>query len=133
MKKFFTAALLAGILFFPITGVAEIQTFDGTGKYFVSDFETGEIGQQRAIQKATEDAQDKAEVYLKAFCRMRDIDLTDDEIAAIVHNVIMIDDVHAEKKITDINGDLVIIWTATLKATIDTEAINDYIMRKDKS
>ncbi|MBR1646695.1 MAG: hypothetical protein IJ685_07960 [Selenomonadaceae bacterium] len=133
MKKFFTAALLAGILFFPTTGVAEIQTFDGTGKYFVSDFETGEIGQQHAVIRAKRDACDKAEVYLKAFCQMRDIDLTDDEIAAIVHNVIMIDDVHAEKKITDINGELVLIWIATVKATIDTEAVNKFIMRKDKS
>ncbi|MBR1645429.1 MAG: hypothetical protein IJ685_01505, partial [Selenomonadaceae bacterium] len=73
MKKFFRRTLTAllivsGLLTVAVVG-AEIKMFNGTGKYIMSEFENEEIAQKRAIQKAKEDAQDKAGVFLTSFSK----------------------------------------------------------------
>ncbi|MBR1646386.1 MAG: hypothetical protein IJ685_06375, partial [Selenomonadaceae bacterium] len=83
MKKFFRHALTTLIVFvtllFAVIVGAAVQTFEGTGKYIMSEFETEEIAQKRAIQKATEDAQDKAGVYLTSFSKSVNANLVADE------------------------------------------------------
>ena len=132
MKKFLTAVLIVVGLLTAVV-VAAIQTFDGNGRYVMSEFETEDIARQRAIQKAKENAQDKAAVYVKSFCQANGIDLTDDEISAVVHNTIIVDDVQLKQEAADINGERVVIWTATVKATIDTDSIFDFIARAEKA
>ena len=52
MKKFLAAMLVASSLFFTSTSYAEIQTYEGTGEYYMSDFETFDVAQQRARKRA---------------------------------------------------------------------------------
>ena len=112
--------------------VAAIQIFNGTGKYIMSDFETEDIAKKRAIQRAREDAQDKAGVYLTSFSKTENARLTADEISAVTNNIIDISDVEVQSEPFEVNGETGVIWTVTLKATIDPDGIFDFIKRDDK-
>ena len=134
MKKFFRRMLtvlfvVAGLLTAVV--VAAVQTFGGQGRYVMSDFDTESIAQQRAIQRAKEDAQDKAGVYLTGFSQSVNAVLTADEISAVTNNIIDIADVQLESKIADADGESVVIWTATIKANIDPDGIFDFIKRDE--
>ena len=111
---------------------AAIQTFDGTGKYIMSDFEDTNIAQQRAIQRAKIDAQDKAGVYLTGFSQSVNARLTVDEISAVTNNIIDVFDVDVQAEPFEVQGETGIIWTATLKANIDPDGIFDWLKRDDK-
>lgn len=88
MKNFLpTLLIVAGLLTATIVGAA-IQTFDGTGQYIANEFETRDIAEKRARQKAERDAQKRAGVYLQTFSRSVNAELTDDEISAVTNNII---------------------------------------------
>ena len=135
MKKFFrrtlTALLIVACVLTTVV-FAAIQTFNGMGKYIMSDFETEDIAKQRAIQRAREDAQDKAGVYLTSFSKTENARLTADEISAVTNNIIDISDVQVDSKPFEVDGEPGVIWTVTLKATIDPEGIWDFVKRDDK-
>jgi len=126
-----TLLIVASLLTAVIVGAA-VKIFDGQGRYVMSDFETEAIAKQRAIQRAKEDAQDKAGVYLTSFSRSVDARLTDDEISAVTNNIISVSDVKVDSKIADADGEQVIIWTATLKASIDPDGIFNFLKCDDK-
>ena len=136
MKKFFrhmfSALLIVAVLLTAAVVFAEIKMFDGSGRYVMSEFETESIARQRAIQKAKTDAQDKAGVYLTSFSQSVNSRITADEISAVTNNIIDVSDVKVDSKIVDADGEPVVIWTATLKAKIDTDGISDWLKRDDK-
>ena len=111
---------------------AEIKTYDGTGRYFTSNFENPDIAKKRALQRAKSNAQKQADIYLQTYSRSVNAKITDEEISAVVNNTIEVNDVTYEQKIFKINGEHVSIWTATLTTGINTDAINDFIKRDER-
>ena len=123
-----TTLLIVTIFFAAAVVNAAVQTFDGRGQYIMSDVDTQDIAKQRACQRAERDACKKATVYLKSYLRSMKVELTDDEIAAVVNNIIKFSDVRCEKKLVE--GDAArILFTVTLTATIDSGNIYDFINR----
>ncbi len=62
---FFTVA------FFMVSSIAcaEIMTYEGTGEYVMSDFETPDIAKQRAKVRAEQNAAEQAGVYVQSYTR----------------------------------------------------------------
>ena len=129
MKKFFaTLLIVAG---FTAIVYAAVQTFDGAGKYIMSDFENHDVAKQRAQMRAERDAQKKAGVALKIFSRSVNAKLTDDEISAVTNNIISISDLTIEPVPFEVNGVAGVMYTATLKAQIDTDGIYAWLKCDD--
>ena len=136
MKKFFRRALtvlliVASALSSAIVE-AKVQTFDGTGQYIMSDFENHDIAKMRAQQRAERDAQKKAGVALKTFSRSINAELADDAVSAVVNNIIQVSEVKIVPVRFEAEGEVGIIYRATLKATIDTDGIYAWLKRDDK-
>lgn len=64
----FIASLLA-VSIFSSACSAELKSFDGTGTYTMSSFETMNVAEQRAIQAAERDALEKAGVYVSSYTK----------------------------------------------------------------
>ena len=131
MKKFFRRALtalliVAALLTASLVGAA-VQIFDGTGQYIMSDFEKHDIAKQRAQQRAERDAQKRAGVAIKTFSRTIDNELADDEVSAVMNSIIEISDVKIVPVPFETNGEAGLMYRATLKATIDTDGVYDWL------
>ena len=132
-KKILLSLCSAMILFFASIGLAEVQMYDGVGKYVMSDFEDQEIAKQRARVRAEQAAKDKAGVYLTNFSRVENFNLAANEISAITNNITnVVGEVKYESSVAEVDGMPVVIWTATLQANIDTDGIKNYLDRDDK-
>lgn len=111
MRKFFATVLaVMSVLTATLVGAA-VQMFDGEGKYIMSDFEDPTIAEQRAIQRAKENAQDKAGVYLTSFSKSENALLTVDEISAVTNNIIEVSDVDVQAEPFEVKGETGIIYT----------------------
>ncbi|MBR1396549.1 MAG: tetratricopeptide repeat protein [Selenomonadaceae bacterium] len=108
---------------------AEVRTYTGIGKYIMSEYETQEIAQQRAINKAMRDAKDKAGVHLQTYSRSVSGNLTNDEIFAITNNITDV----LEKKCVPVpfeaNGEAGLMYEATVTVTIDPNGISEWLKR----
>ena len=124
-----TLLIISSLLITAIVGAA-VQMFDGQGKYIMSDFENHDIAKQRAIQRAEKDAQKKAGVYLTQFSKSVNSELTTDEISAVTNNIIKVSDVNVKPVPFEANGEAGLMYEVTLKATIDTDGIYDFINSK---
>ncbi len=139
-EKFFRLILTSFIGMLIMSGGstvnAEVKPFTGIGKYIMSAFDSQTIAKERARVRAEKDAKDKAGVYLTSFARAVNSKLTQQEILAITNKIISIVDVNYRMEIfkPENTGEQVIVsYTATLTANIDTDEINDWLKRDDKS
>ena len=131
MRKFFAALFVAITLLVAAPVIAAVQTFEGVGEHCMDVFESRDIAQQRAKEKALRDAVKKAEIYLKSYSRSIGADLTDDEIKIIAASIIKIIDIQYENKVVSVTKEnAVIVITATVKAQIDSDEINKYLHRE---
>ena len=131
MKKFL-ALIVAAVCLLTATFVyAAIQVFDGTGQYIMSDFENHDIAKQRAQQRAERDAQKRAGVAIKTFSRTIDNELADDEVSAVMNDIIQVSDVKIAPVPFEADGEAGLMYRATLKASIDTDGIYDWLKRDD--
>ena len=71
----FIASLLA-VSIFSSACSAELKSFDGTGTYTMSSFETMNVAEQRAIQAAERDALEKAGVYVSSYTKNENLEVT---------------------------------------------------------
>ncbi len=83
MKKFLTALLIVGSLFFATTTVeAEVKTYEGFGEYVMGERDTLETAKQGAKDKALRNALERAGVLIQAFARTEDSELVEDVITS---------------------------------------------------
>ena len=131
MKKFLAAMVLVVFSLFLMPAVnAAVQTFEGVGEYYMSELEKVGVARQRAKQKAVQDAQRKAGVYLKSYSRSINSEITDNEILAITSNAYKIIDETYEIRLVPLSdGTKTVLVTAKVKATIDTDEINKWLER----
>ena len=85
----------------------------------------------RAKQRAETDAKKKAGVAIKFISRSINSELADNAVSAVTNNIIeLVGEVHYDKKIVPLNDQqTTILYTATLKARIDTDGIYDWFKR----
>ena len=131
-RRILTAVLIAIFLLSVAIVGAAVQVFDGTGQYIMSDFENHDIAKQRAQQRAEKDAQKKAGVALKTFSRSINSELADDEISAVMNNIIKISDAKIVPVPFEAEGEAGLIYKATIKAEIDTDGIYAWLNRNNK-
>ena len=126
-KKFLNAmaALLIGGSFLIPTANAEVKTYTGEGEYLMSDFETPEIAKQRAKNRAEQNAQEQAGIYLESYSHMKNFDLLNDEIITISSGIIRILDTQYKQEILqDVNAILIHV---TIKAEIDSDNMDKWL------
>lgn len=124
MKRFLTVLLIAGNLFFMPAASAEIKTYDGVGEYIMSDFETFDVAQQRAKQRAEQNACEQAGVYVESRTEVRNAQVTKDEIITMTSGILKIVDVQYKREILNDNTTRI---RATVKANIDSDDINKWL------
>ena len=119
--------LIVFSLTFATVANAEVKIYDGVGQYVMSDFENQDIAKQRAQRRAEAAAKKKAGVYLKTYSRSVNSELTKEEISAVTNRIIDVFDVDIKEEPFEVKGETGIIYTATLKAKIDSDGIQNFI------
>ena len=126
MKNFLVALLVVWSLFFMPAAQAEVRTYDGVGEYLMSDFETFDVAQQRAKQRAEQNACEQAGVYVESRTEVRNAQVTKDEIITMTSGILKIVDVQFKREIVDDNTTRI---RATVKAQIDSNDINQWLTK----
>ena len=115
--------LLIAILFSVPTANAEIRTYEGVGEYLMSDFETFDVAQQRALQRAERDACEKTGVYVESRTEVLNSQVTKDEIVIMTTNILKVVDVQYRREHSANNTTRI---RATVKANIDSEDVSQW-------
>lgn len=107
---------------------AEVKTYEGTGEYVMSDFETPDIAKQRAKARAEQSCVEQAGVYVKSYTRTVNSVVAEDEVEAIANTIIkIVDEKYVVTPVSESGGSFRIV--ATIKATIDSEQIDTWVSR----
>ena len=122
----FIASLLA-VSIFSSACSAELKSFDGTGTYTMSSFETMNVAEQRAIQAAERDALEKAGVYVSSYTKTENLEVTKDEVIVLTNGIMQLTSKNITKEMTSA-GDIHI--RADIVATIDTDQINKNLQNR---
>ncbi|SDZ84398.1 tetratricopeptide repeat protein [Selenomonas ruminantium] len=131
LKKAIGVLLMGASLTFLPVAHAEIMTYEGTGEYIMSDFETPDIAKQRAKARAEQHAVEQAGVYVKSYTRTVNNTLVEDEITAIANMVIKIVDVqYITNPVSEAGGSFQIV--AKIRATVDSSRIDGWLKREQQ-
>ena len=128
MKKFLAAFLTAGSLLFASPVNAEIQTYEGTDEYIMSEFETPDVAKQRAKQKAERMAIEKAGVFVESTTEVSNMMVTKDEIITMTGGILKLVE-NPKYEMIPLEGGETFIVRATVKAQIDTDDIAKWLNR----
>ena len=115
------------MLLFTSTANAEVKIYNGTGEYIMSEFETLDIAKQRAKQKAERHAQEQAGVYVSSYTKVKNAQVSEDEIITITSGIMNVVDVDYE--VTPLDKGKSIHIVAKIKANIDTDDINKWLAK----
>ena len=126
--------LTVSILMLSTVGIAEIKLYTATGEGYSDEFESQDIGKQRALDKAIKKATKQAGVYLKTYSRSVNSELTDDEVIAIASNSWqLVGEPKFTPKIINHSGDTqIIVWTAQVEVNVDDSEVISWIERDSK-
>ena len=127
MKKILTALLIAGSFFSMSAVNAEVQTYEGTDEYVMSEFETIDIAKQRAKQKAERSAQEKVGVFVESNTEVVNMMVTKDEVRTMTGGILKVVDV--QYQLTPLADGKSLIVRATVKADIDTDDVTKWLNR----
>ena len=126
LRKFLSAALIAGSLFATSSVNAEVRIYEGSDEYVMSEFETIDMAKQRAKQKAERAAQEKAGVFIESNTEVVSMMVTKDEIRTMTGGILRIVE-EPQYQLTEIAGGKSFIVRATVKAEIDTDDITKWL------
>jgi len=124
VKKFLTVLIMS--LLVASTVNAEIKTYEGVGEYLMSDFETFDVAQQRAKQRAEQSACEQAGVYVESRTEVIGAQVKRDEILTMTSGILKIVDVKFKREFVDDNTTRI---RATVKANIDSDDINKWLAK----
>lgn len=126
MKKLLTGLLVAGSLLFMPTTHAEVKTYEGVGEYYMSDYETPDIAQQRAKRRAEQNACEQAGVYVKSFSRAKNFELVEDIIETMTSGILKVIDVQYHRENFDNNTTRILVM---IKVNIDSDDILKWLSK----
>lgn len=104
---------------------AEVETYEGTGECIISEFETQDIGKQRAKQRAEQRCVEQAGLYVETHSSESKGYLTEDVTTTIAASIIKVTDVKYTKGFTDDGSGIRII--AKITAKIDSNDITKFL------
>ena len=110
---------------------AEIQVYEAIGEYYMSKYETSGIAKQRAKENAIRYIGEQANFLIKSNSRVKNSQLTEDEITIICVNFIdILKEDYSSEKSPDGKFE---IYKAIIKAKIDTNKFKNFmgISQKD--
>ncbi len=119
-----------GIMFFtlPITTYAEVKSYEGIGEYMMSDFETPDVGKQRAKSRAEQNCVEQAGVYIKSYTSLVNANIVKDEVIAIASSIInIVDEKYDVIPIKGAGGGFRIV--AKIHANIDDKGIDKWLRK----
>ena len=132
-RNIFAAFIVFGVLFAAVVG-ATVKLYTAIGEDYANEIESQDIAKQRARDKAIKNATKEAGVYLKAYSRTVNSELTDDDIIAITSNAWQLVGepkyTRTLKQISD--NTTIILWTSTVEVNVDDAEIQSWIKRDDK-
>ena len=128
MKKFLSAALIASSLLFMPTTQAEVQSYTGEGEYYMSDFETFDVAQKRAKQRAEQNACEKAGVFVKSFSRTKNFELDEDVIETMTSGILNIIDTKMNRENFDNNTTRIHV---TVYVNIDSDDVLKWLRKSE--
>jgi len=112
------------------TVYAEKKLYHGYGEYTMSEYETPQIAEQRALLYARRNILEQAGVYVKTYTRMQNMQITDDQVYMVTSSLLNITHKDTRKKTS--GGGLHI--EANMTAEVDMDGIKDMLQnRGDKS
>lgn len=128
-KKFLTASLIVGSLFFAKFADAEIKLYTATGEDYAGEIESQDVVKLRARDKAIKIALNEASDHLKANSK-----LSDEEILAITGNSYeLVGEPKYTREINKVTKETtIIIWRATVEVNVDDAEIKKWLRRDDK-
>ena len=110
------------------TAHAEVKTFTAVGEYTMSDYESPDIAEQRALDYARRSAAEQAGVYLENYSRSKTFKLVEDEIKTVASDNIEIIDKKVTRKTLPPND--VIYFRVEITASVDTGYIDGVLKKK---
>lgn len=126
-KRLGAVFLAAFFAYVPFAG-AEVMTYEGTGEYVMSDFETPDIAKQRAKARAEQNCVEQAGVYVKSYTRTVNSIVTEDEVEAIANNIINVEEEkYNVTPLRDSGGSFRVV--VTIRATVDSGKIDAWMAR----
>ena len=117
----------------PVAALAEVRVYTGVGTCALGDIGTPEQAKNLAKEKALQNAKEQAGVYLANYTKATNTHLAANEITTITNNIIgLVGEVKYQQTPGAVNGQPVIVYTATLQANVDTDGIQDWLSRDEK-
>ncbi|MBQ3971883.1 MAG: hypothetical protein II687_06750, partial [Selenomonadaceae bacterium] len=114
----------------PMAANAEVKMYTGVGTCTIGDIGTPAQAKNLAREKALQNAREQAGVYVRSYTHSTNAKLADSEISAITNTITsLMGEVKYEQKAGMVDGQPVIIYTATLQANVDTEGIKKWLDR----
>lgn len=110
------------------TVYAEKKLYHGYGEYTMSEYETPQIAEQRALAYAKRNILEQVGVYVKTYTRMQNMQITEDEVYIAVGRVLNTIKRDTRKNIQT-GGEVHI--EANMTAEVDIEEINNIIKNED--
>ena len=117
-------------MIFQTVSFAAIETFSASGEYTMSDYDTPEIAELRALDYARRNVTEQAGIYLESYSRSINFELKTDEIKTVASNNIKI---LGEPKISrEILSSGVAKIRVDIKATVDTADLEAVIKKSQE-
>ena len=139
------SVLLCGIVLFLLMLFinevsAEKKIYNGTGEYTMSDYESPNVAEQRALTKAMENVREQAGIFVDSYTKMDNMSISDDMVSMITIKSLRIVKQSQRKEIGN-NGDVRVFVDITaeldsaeigkiLKEKAEQKLINEKIYRK---
>ncbi len=127
--KIFSASIVALLIIFQSIGFAATKNFSASGEYTMSDYDTQEIAEMRALDYARRNASEQAGIYLESYSRTVNLEFESDEIKTVANQNIKI---VGEPKISRelLPGDVVKI-RVDINTIIDTADLEAVLTKSD--
>ena len=107
---------------------AEIKEFSASATYTMSNYETLDIAQQRALREAERSALEQAGIYIESHTTVIDGKVVNDEVLAVASNVIRIKSKKFDKYFDAAKN---LVTSASIVAEIDTDKVDRGLKRDD--
>lgn len=126
------SVLLCGIVLFLLMLFvnevsAEKKIYNGTGEYTMSDYESPNVAEQRALTKAMENVREQAGIFVESYTKMDNMSVSDDMVSMITIKSLRIIKQSQRKEVGN-NGDVRVFVDIT--AELDSAEIEKVLKEK---
>jgi len=126
------SVLLCGIvlfllIFFINEVSAEKKIYNGTGEYTMSDYESPNVAEQRALTKAMENVREQAGIFVESYTKMDNMSVSDDMVSMVTIKSLRIVKQSQRKEVGN-NGDVRVFVDIT--AELDSAEIGKILKEK---